>query len=84
MEHGAGQGCMLSQLPLNVFFAAVVTVTLRLSADAGILVDLVDLDEGVSPKNLVVTEEASANVMRAVRGMLYAGDVGIASWSRSR
>ena len=46
VEQGVREGCMLSLLGLNIFFAAVLTVALeRFSEDTVILTELVNLKE---------------------------------------
>ena len=46
MAQGLRQECVLSPLLFNVFFAAILRVVLeRFSKDAGILVDLIHLQE---------------------------------------
>ena len=69
------QGCVLSPLLFNVFFAAIFLVALeRFSKDAGILADLIQ-PQGKPSKVGPVT--ALKCVGRAIWGMLYADDASI-------
>ena len=73
------QGCVLSPLLFNVFFAAILHVVLeRISKDAGILADLIHLHQQPSK---VGPETALECVRRAFGGMLYADDACIVSRS---
>ena len=73
------QGCVLSPLIFNVIFAAILRVVLeRFSKDAGILANLIHLQEQPSK---VGPETALECVRRAIWGMLYADDVCILSRS---
>ena len=73
------QGCVLSPLLFNVFFAAILFVVLeRFSKDAGILVNLIHLQEQPSK---VGPKMALECVRRAIWGMLYADDACIVSRS---
>ena len=70
---------MLSPLSLNIFFAAVLLVTLeRFSEDPDILADLIYLQEQLAKVGPETTMEC---VRRAVWGMLYAYDAFVVSRS---
>ena len=66
------QGCVLSPLLFDVFFAAIILVALeRFCTGVDILADLIHLQE---QRSKVGPETALEYVRRAIWGMLYAGD----------
>ena len=77
------QGCVLSPLLFNIFFAAVIIVVLqRFAEDPLIVLGLVYLDDAPKGENGRPRKEGTLEmVRRAMRGMLYADDGAVVSTS---
>ena len=77
VEQGLRQGCVLSPLLLNIFFATVLNVVLQtFSEDPAILAELVH--HLMEPSTSMRPEQAMDSVRCALWGMLYAYDACIA------
>ena len=82
VTQGLRQRCVLSPLLSNAFFAAVAhAVVVHFSEDPDIVPDLVHLWEDLKENAAGISSDPLACVRRAVWGMLYANDAGIASKS---
>ena len=80
---GLRQGCLLSLLLFNIFFAAVIIVVLQKFAEDPLIVsDLVYLDDAPKGEDGRSRKEGTLEIVRrAVWRMLYADDAGVVSTS---